>query len=205
MKNRILAMPAAVPAIPPKPSAAAIRANTKNTSAQPSIIAPYVCSLVSPQEEQERCHLPFRPSQHARSALCVSDQRHHAGARSGEIRSQHRRFLARSRAAHAVAGEFAALLPTRQRGARDTVAHTRQHDGYGAARKLPFATWQNGPSRTKTPPLRVPLGRLPQAPPANHIPSTSRCPARRAARQEDEAIVQAPMACLPALSAAAPA
>ena len=38
MKNRIFAIPAAAPAIPPKPKAAAIIAIIKNTNAQPNII-----------------------------------------------------------------------------------------------------------------------------------------------------------------------
>jgi hypothetical protein len=204
MKNRILAMPAAVPAIPPKPSAAAIRANTKNTSAQPSIIAPYVCSLVSPQEEQERCHLPFRPSQHARSALCVSDQRHHAGARSGEIRSQHRRFLARSRAATPLRVNLRRCFRQDSEGLEIlSLIHDNMMDTVLPA-NCPLPRGRMGlPGRRPPYALRW-AGCHKRLLRTTHL-QTPRCPARRAARQEDEAIVQAPMACLPALSAAAPA
>jgi hypothetical protein len=39
MKNKIFAIPADAPAIPPNPKAAATRATTKNTKAQYSMIA----------------------------------------------------------------------------------------------------------------------------------------------------------------------
>jgi hypothetical protein len=46
MKNKILAIPAAVPATPPKPSTAAMSAITRNVTVHPNIVCLLMSSLL---------------------------------------------------------------------------------------------------------------------------------------------------------------